>query len=398
MFTANFTEGQIVAICLLTVFILTIWAIKLICFNRLTFVDSLISVIIFVVCLFVKLATGWIIFLIVLDSLVLLYALASLVLIIYAKKEISDKTTEYLKNTEYDFFIQMNYNEKITDCSSSLLKLLKLSKKEVLHNRGWKFIFDSFDIKSLNKQEFSLDYVTQFLAEFKECNSKHKRYKFQMEIETKNQDNPDETEIVKYDAIVQPIFIGKMLVARNIYFYQDKLAVIDKLKNLVRNACVDLEDAYLQLDVMMSLSEGVIMYYDFQNKVYVATECMRIYTNTTKKEYTFEELFAKIHPDDVNSYIEQAETVNSLSVTKIKYRMKIGPKFYQVEEDSIYMRKDYGLISILRISEQQVYQNAKTKNELEILNNLTTKNISNTVNKTEDILNTILGEKVEDDH
>ena len=342
--------------------------------------------------------TGWIIFLIVLDSLVLLYALASLVLIIYAKKEISDKTTEYLKNTEYDFFIQMNYNEKITDCSSSLLKLLKLSKKEVLHNRGWKFIFDSFDIKSLNKQEFSLDYVTQFLAEFKECNSKHKRYKFQMEIETKNQDNPDETEIVKYDAIVQPIFIGKMLVARNIYFYQDKLAVIDKLKNLVRNACVDLEDAYLQLDVMMSLSEGVIMYYDFQNKVYVATECMRIYTNTTKKEYTFEELFAKIHPDDVNSYIEQAETVNSLSVTKIKYRMKIGPKFYQVEEDSIYMRKDYGLISILRISEQQVYQNAKTKNELEILNNLTTKNISNTVNKTEDILNTILGEKVEDDH
>ena len=54
MFTANFTEGQIVAICLLTVFILTIWAIKLICFNRLTFVDSLISVIIFVVCLFVK--------------------------------------------------------------------------------------------------------------------------------------------------------------------------------------------------------------------------------------------------------------------------------------------------------------------------------------------------------
>ena len=125
---------------------------------------------------------------------------------------------------------------------------------------------------------------------------------------------------------------------------------------------------------------------------------MRIYTNTTKKEYTFEELFAKIHPDDVNSYIEQAETVNSLSVTKIKYRMKIGPKFYQVEEDSIYMRKDYGLISILRISEQQVYQNAKTKNELEILNNLTTKNISNTVNKTEDILNTILGEKVEDDH
>lgn len=88
------------------------------------------------------------------------------------------------------------------------------------------------------------------------------------------------------------------------------------------------------------------------NKVYVATECMRLYTKTTKKEYTFEELFSHIHPDDVHAYIEQAETVNSMSITKIKYRMQIGDIYYQVEEDSIYMRKDYGLISIIRIAEK----------------------------------------------
>lgn len=157
--------------------------------------------------------------------------------------------------------------------------------------KGWKFIFDSFDIKTLNKEEFSLNYVAQFLAEFKECNSKHKKYKFQMEAELQNPNNLDEISIIKYDAIIQPVFCGKMLVARNIFFYQDKVAVIEKLKGIVRSACTDLEDAYLQLDVMMGLSEGIVMYYDFQNKVYVATECMRLYTKTTKKNILLKNYF-----------------------------------------------------------------------------------------------------------
>lgn len=137
------------------------------------------------------------------------------------------------------------------------------------------------------------------------------------------------------------------------------------------------------------------------NKVYVATECMRLYTKTTKKEYTFEELFSHIHPDDVHAYIEQAETVNSMSITKIKYRMQIGDIYYQVEEDSIYMRKDYGLISIIRIAEKSVTQsmpqNAKIQNDLEILNNLAKKDITTTIDKTDDILNIVLGEKKDEE-
>ncbi len=390
----NFLAGQIVAIILLTIFVLTIWVIKLVCLNHLNLIDITLNLLIFILCAFVHLNKGLIIFLIVIDSLNLVYCLFDLVAIIYIKNEVANKTTEYIKNTEYDFFVQMDARERIIDCSNSLVKFTKLTKKEILKNRGWKFIFDTFNIKTLNKQEFNLNYVANFLAEFKECNSKHRRYKFQMEVEVNGEESD---QIIKYDAIIQPIFCGKILIARNIFFYQDKMAIVDKLKNLVKASCVDLEDAALQLDMMMSLSEGVVMYYDFQNKVYVATSCMMAYTNTTQKEYTFEELFSKIHPDDIKSYIEQAETVNSLSVTKIKYRMKIGSNYYQVEEDSIYIRKDYGLISILRISEQQVYQNAKTKNEIEALNNLVNKNITNTVDKTEDILNVVLGEKADED-
>lgn len=392
----TFSSGQTVAMVLLTVFIITIWIIKTFILNRKNIIDIVVTVIIFVLCLLVDLNKPLIIVLLVINSLDLVYSLFDLVSYIYINEEINRKTVEYVKNTEYDFFIQMDHKERIRDCSNSLLKLTRLSKKEILNNRGWKFIFDSFDVKTINKHEFTLNYVATFLAEFKECNSKHKRYKFQIEAEMKDSDNKDENIIVKYDAIIQPVYVGGILVARNIFFYQDKMFVVEKLKNTVRSACTDLEDAYLQIDMMMGMSEGIVMYYDFQNKVYVATECMRLYTHTNKKEYTFEEIFAYIHPEDVRSYIDQAETVNSLSITKIKYRLLIGDVYYQVEEDSIYMRKDYGLISIIRIAEKSVResmpQNAKVQKEIEVLNSLVDRNIKNTLDKTSDILKVVLGE------
>lgn len=397
----NFNPSQIITVILLIIFALSIWSIKMFALNRTNILEVIATFAIFIVSMFISLEKGLIVVLIILSALNLLYSLFDLLVTIYVKQETYYRTTEYLKNNEYDFFIQMDNKDRIIDCSSNFLKLTKLSKKEILKNQGWKLIFESLDVVSINKEEFTLNYVAKFINEFKECNSKYKKYRFQIEVNNHDaSEKTDETQL-RYDAIVQPIYCGNKLVARNIYFYQDKVAVVERLKGLVRSACTDLEDAYLQLDVMMGMSEGIIMYYDFQNKVYVATECMRLFTQTTRKEYTFEELFAHIHPDDVHTYIEQAETVNSLSITKIKYRLQIGGAYYQIEEDSIYMRKDYGLISIIRIAEKTVSQNApknaKIINELEVLNDLSTSNITNTLDKTISILDTVLGDEEDED-
>ena len=396
----DFNSGQISTFILLTVFCLIIWAVKLLCLNKKSILDISVAIVIFFIPFFITLNKGFVVLFIILASLNLLYSLFDLITSLYIKNELDSKTVEYIKNTEYDFFVQLDPKDHITDCSSTFLKLTKLSKKEILKNHGWKLIFDSFNVKSINKSEFTLNYVANFLNEFKECNSKHKKYKFQMDVEIQLENN--ELEIVKYEAIIQPVYCGKHLVGRNVFFYQDRVYVVEKLKSMVRATCIDLEDAYLQLDVMMGMSEGVVMYYDFQNKVYVATECLRLYTKTNKKEYSFEELFTRIHPEDVNSYIQQAETVNSLSITKIRYRLLIGDVYYKVEEDSIYMRKDYGLISIIRIAEKSVYQsapqNAKIINELEILDDLSSINISNTIDQTTNILDSVLdgGDENED--
>ena len=396
----DFNSSQICTFVLLTVFCLVIWAIKLLCLNKKNILDISLAIIVFFVPFFITLNKGLVVLFLILASLNLLYSLFDLVSSLYIKNELDSKTVEYIKNTEYDFFVQLNPKDHITDCSSTFLKLTKLSKKEVLKSHGWKLIFDSFSVKSINKSEFTLNFVANFLNEFKECNSKHKKYKFQMDVEIQHENK--ELELVKYEAIIQPVYCGKYLVGRNVFFYQDRAYVVEKLKSMVRATCLDLEDAYLKLDVMMGMSEGVVMYYDFQNKVYVATECMRLYTKTNKKEYTFEELFTRIHPEDVNSYIQQAETVNSLSITKIRYRLLIGNVYYQVEEDSLYMRKDYGLVSIIRIAEKSVYQsapqNAKIINDLEILDDLSSIDISNTIDQTSNILDSVLdnGEKDED--
>ncbi len=397
---ANFQHAQIVAICLLFLFIIILEILKKLIIDKLNFANLSLSIIILMISMFLpNINKGIIILLIILLTFVVGYSSFDLFIRSYLYLCVKEKTSEYIKNSEYDYFVQMDKKERITDCSNSLLKLTKLSKKEILKSQGWKFIFDNFNVKSLNKEEFTLNYVANFLAEFKECNSKHKVYRFLMEAEIIKDKETTKGDLVRYIGIIQPVYCKEYLVARNIFFYQDRMDVVEKLKTTVRKACLDLEDAYLQLDMMMSMSEGMVMYYDYQNKVYVATDCMRLYTQTEQKEYTFEALFSHIHPDDVNSYIEQAETVNSLSITKIKYRLQIGGAYYNVEEDSIYLRKDYGLISIIRIAEkgvtQSVPRNAKVQKDVDELDRLYNQNIKEKLNKTIDILNSILGKQDE---
>ncbi len=397
---ANLELYQIITIILLSLFTLCVWSVKYWVLKKFNIIDLAVTVVVILTSvIYINIKLWLVIGLIVISVLNLAYSVYDLISLIFINTTLLEKTTDYLKNNEYDFYIQIDEKERIINCSNTFLKLTKMSKKDILKNKGWKFIFDCFDVKTLNKEEFSLNNASQLIREFNECNSKHKIYKFSMESSLV-EDNL-ENESILYDCIIQPIFFGKKLIGRNVYFYQDKYVVVEKLKEIVRNTCIDLEDSSAQLDLMMSMSEGIIMYYDFQNKVYVATDCFCAYTKTTKKEYKFHELFSHIHPEDVPKYYEQAETVNSLAVTKIHYRLSIGGIYYEVEEDSIYMRKDYGLISIIRIAErgvsQSAPQNAKVRKNVEVLNNLAETDILSKLDQTTKFLDHVLGDEKNED-
>ncbi|MFR5891965.1 MAG: hypothetical protein ACLUG4_05755 [Bacilli bacterium] len=105
---SHFSSGQVVAIILLTSFILTVWLVKFFCLSRINIIDLSVTIVLFLLCLFVDLNEILIIIFIIINSLDLVYSLLDLALYVYIKNEINQKTIEYIKNTEYDFFIQMD--------------------------------------------------------------------------------------------------------------------------------------------------------------------------------------------------------------------------------------------------------------------------------------------------
>lgn len=300
------------------------------------------------------------------------------------------KLTRYLKDTEYDFYIQVDKKNKIRDYGISLLKITGLTKKDVLKKDAWHLLFDSLEIVTINKANASTSNFNAFVQEYEASSSKFKTYSFEMDIVYK--DKP-----VTYKGIIEPIYLGNYLIGRNIYFYIDRIKNIDLLKHELSSSINDIERLRNQNHAMMSLSDGVLLYFDFETKYYVATESFCRFTNTHQREYTFEEIINFIHPDDLDTYIEQSETINSISVTRLKFRLLINDEYYNVMEDSIYLSSDTDLVSIIRICDksEEVGKDAlfSTYEATKILETLSTTNIESIIEKTKNILDTIIGEE-----
>jgi hypothetical protein len=191
--------------------------------------------------------------------------------------------------------------------------------------------------------------------------------------------------------------MGNHLIGRNIYFYIDRIKNIQMLKDELTSAIHDLERLRNQNFAMMSLADGVLLYFDYETKYYVATESFCRFTNTHQREYTFEEIINFIHPDDLESYIEQSETINSVSVTRLKFRLLINDSYYNVMEDSIYLSGETDLVSIIRICEKNKEGNENamfsTYEATKIMETLSTTNIESVIEKTKNILDTVVGDE-----
>ena len=166
------------------------------------------------------------------------------------------------------------------------------------------------------------------------------------------------------------------------------------------NSIYDIERLRNQNHAMMSLSDGVLLYFDFETKYYVATESFCRFTNTHQREYTFSEIINFIHPDDLETYIEQSETINSLSTTRLKFRLLINDTYYNVMEDSIYLGNDTDLVSIIRICEKSLETSKdamfSTYEATKIIDTLSTTNIDSVITKTKNILDTVIGDDFDD--
>ena len=95
---SHFSSGQVVAIILLTSFILTVWLVKFFCLSRINIIDLSVTIVLFLLCLLVDLNEILIIIFIIINSLDLVYSLLDLALYVYIKNVIIQKTIVYYKN------------------------------------------------------------------------------------------------------------------------------------------------------------------------------------------------------------------------------------------------------------------------------------------------------------
>ena len=309
----------------------------------------------------------------------------------------------YLKNNEFDFFVQTNQKDLIIGYSNKLPKITKMSGKDIKGVYCWKLLLDYLKITKIDGKDINLATVSDFLAQFKSANSKHVVYSFKFEMPKVDDlvNDEEEPEYMNYIGIIQPVYYKKKLIGRNIYFYQDRMQVPDDLRQALKQATADLETSYNFTYMMMSLTDYVGLYFDYNTRTYVATEAFMKFSRTHQREYTFNQFLDMMHPNDVDAYIEQAATINSIYVTKLKYRLLINDDYYYVMEDSININKDADLVSVIRVL-NKIDESARkdvplSTNEAEtMLDNLSTSNICDVMDKTENILNTVVGKDEKD--
>ena len=316
------------------------------------------------------------------------------------------EVNNFIKNNEFDFFIQTDSHDKIINFSNKLLNITKMTKKDIIGVHCWKLLIDYLKITKINKKELSLNTTGEFLRQFKDANSKHVIYQFEFEMPKidellkESDDKSQDLTTIRYTGLIQPVYYNKKLIGRNVYFYQDRMQVLRDLRLALKNATCDLQTSYNFSYIMMSLMDYVGLYFDYNTRTYVATEAFMKYTNTHQREYTFNQFMDLMHPDDVEPYIEQASTINSVSVTKLKYRLLINDDYYYVMEDSININNDSDLVSVIRIinktSDGFKHDTPLSTHEAEtLIDKLSVSDIENLISKTENILNTVVGKNEE---
>lgn len=369
----------IISIFLLT---LTIFIIKKI--NIFQIISTVLSI---VSCIIYLTENNFLSILIMIVAVICTIYTIYITIIIFKTNEIrKNKVQDFLKNSEFEYYIQVNQKNQIIDYSNNILALTNREKKYISQVKFPEVLFDCLNVLSVNGEKYSLNTSSTFKISFNEATSKIKNYTFNFEIlDEKNQ-------ILLYEGIVQPVYFGNKIIAKNIYISLNRNTVLEKARNSLIEATTDINDLRKQLYVLMSLTNGVVMYYDFLNKTYIPTEAFRKFTNTEQEEYDFIDFTKMMHPEDVKYYYDQTATINMSSSTRLKFRMQFSGRYFNMVEDSIYLEKDNKLVSVVRILQDTKFKEdivLSSKETIEILDDLNDQRIDQILDNTLGILDKI---------
>ncbi|MBQ8292562.1 MAG: hypothetical protein IJX78_01995 [Bacilli bacterium] len=286
----------------------------------------------------------------------------------------------FLGNAAYDYYYSTNSKDKIVDASDTFMELVSLDLNELRKSKGFQTMFGELKIQKVNGRDVTEEIALKLFFDYDKGRASNETYQFDLQVLIDN-------EVVFLKGVVQPIHYRGKFIGRNVYLINDKSATFDSLRGTIKGMVKELEDASRQTYALMSLTKNAIMYFDYKTGTYVATEAMNNYLEVTQKEFTIEEFFDMIHPEDLRSYQEQGSMINSMMANRSKLRLYINKKYYDVYDDSLYLNKDSGLVSIISLVSDPEVVSVKHQQEVKNANMWATLEEINPSDVMDDLMN-----------
>jgi hypothetical protein len=260
------------------------------------------------------------------------------------------RVNSLLKNAPFDYYFASNEKDRIFDYSNSFLDITDLEDNELYGTLGLQTLLAKLNIVSINNQPISETLFMRFHLDYENSGKVKSPSHFQITIIEKDQEQ-------EYLGIIEPIFYKDKFVGRCVYLSKSNQQALKKIEEGLLSALETIKNDRSQLYAMMSMVENVVMYYDYNTSTYVVTEQMAKMLNLTQREYSIGEFINMIKSTDLPKYQEISNIISSVEVTRIKYNLYLGDKYYPVYDDLMYLNRDSKLISIIHLADYQQVEN-----------------------------------------
>lgn len=287
---------------------------------------------------------------------ILVYSIYDLFLREGIRQAYNVRTNALIKNAPFDYYYATDDQDFITDFSETFMSLTGLEAYEIYNTLGFQTLMSKLFITHINGEEINNANAVRLNYDYMSTKDVNKSQYFEITIK----ENEEEFDIL---GIVEPVYYKNKFIGKNVYLSKNNKHNLSKLQDGLTDALKVIQDDRAQLYVMMSMADHVIMYYDYNTSTYVMTEVMAKKLSLQHRELNIEEYISLIHPADIQHYQEQGTVISAQEVTRIRYRIRLNKKYYDVVEDAIYLNRDGKLISIIRLADYQDNLEVFTKME-----------------------------------
>jgi hypothetical protein len=252
-------------------------------------------------------------------------------------------SVDYLKNANVDIYIELTKRGRIKECNLEFLSVVNTDRKEVIGKKLLPLVIEKVDIVTFDGDIFN-ESIIKALHE-KAKNKRKEKNNIQFEIQYRN----SEGNLLTYHFFEIPIFVGNRYQGKVLVGEKEKSTLLVRAQTALGQLMADVNSAKQQTYALFTLLNEPAFLFDHSAKKYLLSEKIRRVLNISDTEINFDYYLKMMHPDDIERFVEKSAEVNSKTITKFTYRLKIGLEYMVFEESSILLDDENSQVSLIRL-------------------------------------------------